>query len=208
MFAIEIDGTSYYPALLVDPQHDRRRLAALCRVLYPAPPLYRLDFLASRWSSLGDSTPLEALRTRQGRRLLREFAMGWAEEFSRTLVRIYLGAFRGEEEALPLVCTAVADIDPRVKWLERAACAVQDGANTQPGGPYPQAKAATVFVSRRTTGDAPEVLETRLDVVIEKGVAHCRTTTNDCPRYNLCPVTVGRSDDVVAIVRRILASAK
>ncbi|MGP8476430.1 hypothetical protein [Burkholderia sp. PR2] len=206
VFSIEIDGTGYYPALLVDPAHDRRRLAKLCRVLYPAPPLSRLNFLMSRWAPLGDSTPLEALRTREGRRLLREFALGWAEEFSRTIVRIYVGAFRGKDEALLLVCTAVANIDPRVRWLERTACAVQDDANIRLEGPYPQARAVTVVVSRHMMGESHEVPEARLDVDITNGVAHCRVTIDDYPSYDLRPVKVGKKADIVAVIRKILPS--
>jgi hypothetical protein len=61
VFLIQVDGKAYYPALLVDPAYDLRRLASVCRVLWPAPPDLRLDFLTSGHGALGGITPLQAL---------------------------------------------------------------------------------------------------------------------------------------------------
>jgi len=209
VFFIEIDGRGYYPALLAKPSHNARRLAAVCRILWPGDPMSRLSFLTSRRGSLGGVTPLEAMQSDDGYRRLRQTAKGWAAEWSRTVVEIYLGEYVGHEaEGLPLVCTAVVEVDPRVNVLKRASCAVHDDANTRPDGPYPHAKLATVLVLRDNVCGPKDVLEARLNIVVEGGRAHCGVLMNDYPRYDLEAVKINSKDDVVTMVRRLLASYK
>jgi hypothetical protein len=80
VFSVEVDGVEYYPALLADPAYNSRRLAALCRILWPVEPMSRLGFLTTRRGSLGDMTPLEAMQTGAGYRRVREVAKAWAAE--------------------------------------------------------------------------------------------------------------------------------
>jgi len=205
VFSIEVEGNAYYPRLLVDPIHNLQRLAYVCRILWPASPDSRLDFLTSENGALGDITPLHALANDDSYRELLTVARGWASEFSRTTVKICAGEFiRGIE--LPTVCTGVAEIDPRKNIWRRAMEALQEGANLRPAGPFCRAKAATVFVSRSTAGKPGELMEARLDVIVIRGLAHTGVVTGNAPRCDLSPVSVEKVDDVVTVVRKILAA--
>jgi hypothetical protein len=207
VFSIEIDGNAYYPSLLVEPAHNVRRLAYLCRVLWPAPPESRLDFLTSENGALGGITPLQAMTNDCSYRELLMHARGWASEFSRTTVKICVGEFiRGIE--LPIVCTGVAEIDPRESLWRRAREALQGGGNLRPDGPYCQAEAVTVFVFRSTAGKPGVQLDARLDVIVDHGLAHTGILTSDSPRCDLMPVRVDKGDDVVTVVRKILATCE
>ena len=140
-----------------------------------------------------------------GYRELLTVARGWASEFSRTTVKICAGEFIREIE-LPTVCTGVAEIDPRKNIWRRAMEALQEGANLRPAGPFCRAKAATVFVSRSTAGKPGELMEARLDVIVIRGLAHTGVVTGNAPRCDLSPVSVEKVDDVVTVVRKILAA--
>ncbi|MFM0078786.1 hypothetical protein P0D72_07830 [Paraburkholderia sediminicola] len=203
VFSIEVDGSAYYPSLLVDPAYNLRRLAYVCRILWPAPPDSRLDFLTSENGALGGISALQALAIDRSYRELLMHARGWASEFSRTTVKICAGEFiRGIE--LPIVCTGVAEIDPRKSIWCRAVEALQGGGNLRPDGPYCQAQAATVFVSQSTAEKPGELLEARLDVIVVKGLAHTGVVTSNSPRSDLSPVRVEKVDDVVTVIRKIL----
>ena len=207
VFSIEVDGKAYYPALLVDPAYDLRRLASVCRVLWPAPPDLRMDFLTSGHGALGGITPLQALVKDDSYRELRIVATGWASEFSRTTVKVCAGEF-GHGKELPVVCTGVVEIDPRTSIWRRASEALQPGGNLRPDGPYPQANVATVFVTRSSAGGPQEVPEARLDVIDVKGVAHTGAVIANYPRSDLCPVKVDRGDDAITVVRKILVACE
>ncbi|WP_176060935.1 hypothetical protein [Paraburkholderia sp. BCC1876] len=207
VFSIEIDGSAYYPRLLVDPRHNARRLAYVCRVLWPAPPASRLDFLTSENSALGGITPLQALAIDCSYRELLTHAKGWASEFCLTTVMVCKGAFLRDIE-LPVVCTGYVEADPRERLWRRVAEALEAGGNLSPDGPYCQAKLATVFVSRNTAGKPGELREARFDVIVAKGLAHTGVVTADAPRYDLNPVRVDKSDDIVAVIRKVLAACE
>lgn len=67
IFSVEIEGRTYFPAVLADKSFGKRRLATLLRLLRPSvPPMARYLLLVSRRGSLGDKTPLQA--TRRGKR--------------------------------------------------------------------------------------------------------------------------------------------
>jgi hypothetical protein len=108
---------------------------------------------------------------------------------------------------LRLVCTGIAEIDPRQNLWRRAAIALQPGGTLRPDGPYARTKAVTVFVLRSTDGGAQDVLEVRLDVVIAKGKAHASVESNQ-PPLDLEPVPVNKTDDIAVVVRKIVASTK
>lgn len=203
IFSIDVDGSAYYPRLLIDRTQNFRRLAYVCRILWPAPPNARLDFLISPNGALGNLTPLQALKSEAHYRELLRHARGWASEFSRTVVKICDGEFI-EGATLPVVCTGVVEIDPRASVWRRAAEAVEEGGNLWPDRPYPRTKAVTVLVSRSTAGNSGTAIEARLDVILNKSLAHTSVLVENFPRTNLCPVRVDKADDVVAVVRKIL----
>jgi hypothetical protein len=207
VFSIEVDGSAYYASLLVDPAYNLRRLAYVCRILWPAPPDSRLDFLTSENGALGGITPLQALANDCSYRELLMHARGWASEFSLTTVKVCTGEFLRDIE-LPVVCTGYVEADPRESLWRRAAEALQPGGNLRPDGPYCHAKAATAFVSRSTAGKPGELMEARLDVIVAKGLAHTGVMTADAPRCDLSPVRVDKSDDIVAVIRKILAACE
>ncbi|CAN0622892.1 conserved protein of unknown function [Burkholderia multivorans] len=205
VFSVDVDGGPYYPAFLAEPTPYPERLAVLCRILYPAPPIARLRFLTSRRGSLGGITPLEALATDEDYQRVRCIARGWAAEWSRTIVTVHVGECLSHDASpLPLVCTGAVEIDARVPVLDRAAAALSDDANLRPAGPYICGQAATVFVQRSTAGDAPAVLEGRLDVVVVMGIAQGSMEMSNYPRAELSPVNVGAADDVVTVVRKLI----
>ncbi len=207
VFSIEVDGAAYYPRLLVDPELNSRRLAYVCRILWPASPPERLHFLTSRSVALSAVTPLQALKDDSSYRRLLILARGWASEFSRTIVEICDNEFiLGATPSV--VCTGAVEMDPRVSIWRRAAEALEDGGNLWPDGPYPRASAATVLVSRGTAGRPGDVLEGRLDVLVSKGLAHTGVVVENYPRSDLEPVRVDKADDVVTVIRKILAASR
>ncbi|SEK07244.1 hypothetical protein [Paraburkholderia diazotrophica] len=88
VFALDVDGTDYFPALLADKRLNRKRLRAICYIIAPAPPWSRLDFLWSRNGSLGNKSPLDMLGGDADYLLLRKLAEAWAAEYSRTAVKL------------------------------------------------------------------------------------------------------------------------
>jgi hypothetical protein len=207
IFKLEVDGAVYYPALLADTEHDLKRLAALCRILWPVEPMSRLGFFSTRRGSLGDLTPLEVMQTDAGYRRVREVAKAWAAEWSLTIVKIYVGEYLSHDAKLPVVCAGFAEIDPRRSIWQRAAEALQLGGNLRPGGPYPKAKTATVFVLQSTAGGPQDIFQMRLDIITKRGAAHTSVVSSQ-PPLDLEPVLVGETDDVVTIVRKVVASVR
>ena len=204
IFSVEVEGGQYYPALLADPEHDSRRLATICRILWPAEPHSRLHFLTARSVALGGVTPLEALRTDESYRRLLVQARGWASEWSRTLVEVRVGECLDSNSVLPLACTAVTEIDPRISVWRRALDALESAGNVRPDGPYAKAAAVTVFISRSAAGQTGATREVRLDILIEKDVAHTGVVAVGFPPSDLPPVGVDKSDDVVEVVLKVI----
>lgn len=102
VFSMAVDDVMYYPALLADPALDRKRLQAICRILVPAPAGSRLHFLSSTRGSLGGRSPLELLVDDDDFKTLKRLAAAWADEWSRTAVKMYEGAHEIEPK----------DVDP------------------------------------------------------------------------------------------------
>ncbi|WP_250473089.1 hypothetical protein [Caballeronia sp. GAFFF1] len=202
-FSIAVDGVEYFPSLLADPCVDRKRLQSICRILVPAPPACRLDYLSSKQGNLGDVTPLEALADEKNYRWLREMAHAWAAEWSRTSVQIYAGLCElGEPEP---TYVAVCETDPRADLWRRALEAMESGGYITPPSPYPSAGAATVLVVRREAGDSNHVEEARLDVSIVDKVARVLIHTRDL-RQELEEVPVAGADNIVEVVRLVVAA--
>jgi hypothetical protein len=203
VFSVVVDGRPFYPTFLVDAAYNRRRLEYVCRILWPAPPSERLFFLTQRYGSLGEITPLQALADEKNFKQLLIVARGWASEYSRTVVKICAGEFSPGTE-LPVVCTGVEEIDPRLNLWRRAREALHDGGNLRPEGPYARLSTATVFITR-DTAPGPRVFdEARLDIVVARGHAHASAVFANYPRCDLLRVRVSNSDDIVTVVRKVL----
>jgi hypothetical protein len=61
LFTVDVDGRAYYPAFFTDGTVDRNVLERISRALGQLPGWSKWDFFVSRWGSLGDLSPLEAL---------------------------------------------------------------------------------------------------------------------------------------------------
>jgi DNA-binding CsgD family transcriptional regulator len=61
-FALDVGGEDYYPGFYADPGLDRKVLEDITRVLGDLPGAEKLVFFRSALGSLGDLTPLAALR--------------------------------------------------------------------------------------------------------------------------------------------------
>ncbi|MFM0126742.1 hypothetical protein [Paraburkholderia sediminicola] len=204
VFSMMVDGVQYFPALLADPTVDRKRLQSVCRILVPAPPDCRLDYLSARQGNLGNITPLEALSEDKSYRWLREMARGWAAEWSRTTVKIYAGPSVEEPCEIEPTYVAVCEADPRENLWKRAMEAMEAGGYIAPPGPHPQVDTATFFVIRSSAGDSDELLEARLNVDIVDDVA--RVLIHICnSRDETDAVSVAGADNIVDVVHRIVA---
>jgi hypothetical protein len=207
VFSVDVEGRQYYPALLANPKHDSRRLATICRILWPAEPHARLFFLTARNAALGGETPLEAMRSDEGYKRLLVKARGWASEWSRTVVEVRVGEYPDPDSVLPLACTAVTEIDPRTSVWRRALDALESAGNVRPDGPYSKAAAVTVFIFLSRAGEAGATEEARLDIVVERGVAHTGVVAAGFPRSDLPSARVGKADDVVEVARKVIGQA-
>ncbi|WP_172162192.1 hypothetical protein [Paraburkholderia elongata] len=207
VFTIEVDGGQYFPSLLVTPGLDRKRLQSVCRILVPAPPECRLDYLESRQGNLGDISPLEALHDEKSYRWMRQMARAWAAEWSRTAATIYLGRHREVPAGIEPLVTAMQDFDPRINLWTRAASTLREPGYLRPDGPYPQANLATVFVTRYPAGGARAIAEARVTVSIANGFARARAVCGVEPGYNLDPAPVGMDDSIVDAVSRLFIVA-
>ncbi|MDY7786955.1 MULTISPECIES: hypothetical protein [Burkholderia cepacia complex] len=202
-FSIAVDGVEYLPALLADPTVDRKRLQSVCRILAPAPPECRLDYLSSRQGNLGDITPLEALADEKNYRRLREMARAWAAEWSRTTVQICAGPCEpGEIES---TYVAVCEADPRTNLWKRALEAMDAGGYIAPPGPYPWRDAATVLIVRSDAGKPDDVEEARLDVSVSDGAARVLVRARDSCQV-LEDVSVAGANSIVEVVHRVIES--
>jgi hypothetical protein len=62
MFTVEVDGQTYYPAFFADGNVDRAVLEKISRMLGTMPGWMKWDFFTASRGSLGDVSPLDALR--------------------------------------------------------------------------------------------------------------------------------------------------
>lgn len=167
VFIVEVDGDSYIPALLAHTTHNRERLQTICRIIFPAPPSSRLDFLESQDASLGGRRPLEMLDDVRDFSLLRRAAAAWAAEWSRTSVKIYEGLHESEPGDVPPIYTASAEIDPRRPLWERASEALKVHGYEWPLGTYSEARQFTLFVERQTAGQFGPTPEACMQIVVD-----------------------------------------
>ncbi|CAH2897729.1 MAG: hypothetical protein PCALPYG88_2063 [uncultured Paraburkholderia sp.] len=166
VFAVEVDGVQYVPAVLADPSLNRKRLQAICQLIVPAPPQSRLDFLVSQNGSLGDR-PLDMLEDDNDFKTLRQAAVAWAAQWSRTIVKMYEGMHETEPNDVSPSYTASTEIDPRRPLWERASEALHAHGYQWPLGPYPDVRRFSVFVARQAAGDAALTLEACIQIVAD-----------------------------------------
>jgi hypothetical protein len=69
--------------------------------------------------------------------------------------------------------------------------------------PSPSGSYLTVFIGRKTGDDVAPLA--RLAVTVRDGLASASIVSNDASRVDTAPVAVNSDDDVVAIVRKVLA---
>ncbi|MFM0492259.1 hypothetical protein, partial [Paraburkholderia graminis] len=106
VFAVEVDGVQYVPAVLANPSLNSKRLQAICQLIVPAPPMSRLEFLVSQNGSLGDRRPLDMLEDDNDFKTLRQAAVAWAAQWSRTIVKMYEGMHETEPNDVSPLYTA------------------------------------------------------------------------------------------------------
>jgi hypothetical protein len=159
VFAVTVDDVQYFPALLADPAHNRKRLQEICRIIEPAPADSRLDFLASWRESLGERRPLDMLEIEEDFESLRRLAKGWAAEWWRTSVKVYEGEHETEPVDAEPLYIAAAEIDPRRRLWERASEALHVHGYQWPLGPYAEVQKFSLFVEQQEAGGSPTVPE-------------------------------------------------
>jgi hypothetical protein len=207
VFSIEVDDVPYFPAVLCDPKRDRARLYSICRILVPAPSASRLDFLESGQAPLGDLSPLDALDDPQLYRSLRKFARAWAAEWSRVIVKIYVGNYVEEPEDVMPVHTAADEGDLRTNLWTRALGALQAGGYIVPLRSLPQAGEVTIFITRYAVGNRPAVLEARVVLKVAGDLAHVGVSVLGTARRDISVPIVG-SDNVVDVVLQAIGAIR
>jgi hypothetical protein len=202
IFEIEVDGVRYIPALLADHAMNLRRLHSVCRILVPAHPVSRLNYLTTRHGNLGGISPIAALSDDERYRRLREMARAWASGWSMTTVEIFAGDI-GETAGLRPVYTAAREIDPRANVWKRVVKAVTDGGYIEPSGPYPYLKSATVCVMRRSGSPVSSVLEARMTLKIADYIAQVTFDMSDGRHVQTRRISMVGASSVVDAVHRI-----
>jgi hypothetical protein len=82
LFTVDVEGQSYFPAFFTDGKVDRSQLEVISKLLGQLPGWTKWDFFTTRRGSLGDLSPLEALRKGKVEEV-RRVAKAFAEEESR-----------------------------------------------------------------------------------------------------------------------------
>lgn len=207
LFSIGVDGLEYFPAVLGDPGRERTRLYSLCRILVPAPSASRLDFLESRQDCLGGLSPLDALGHARLYRSVRDAARAWAAEWSRTLVKIFIGRYLEEPADSEPAYMAVDEIDPRTALWKRAVGALQADGYISPPRMLPQAYEATVFITRHAVGNRPAVLEARIALKVAGDLAHVEISVPGTAHGDLS-VSLAGSDNVADVVLQTIEAIR
>jgi hypothetical protein len=205
VFAVEVDGVQYVPAVLANPSLNSKRLQAICRLIVPAPPLSRLDFLVSQNGSLGDRRPLDMLEDDNDFKTLRQAAVAWAAQWSRTIVKLYEGTHETEPiHVLPLY-TACAEIDPRRPLWERASEALHADGYEWPLGPYPDVRTFSVLVARQAAGDAALTLEACIQIVVDREDVRIRIVAAPGATLKSQTLPALRKTSLIDLAKRVIA---
>lgn len=212
IFALDVEGKPYYPSTLADARLPGTRLQAICRILAPAPPEARLDFLRSEHGNLGDRAPISMLIDDGEYQALRESAKDWAAQWWRTAVTVY-GSERGAPPitAVHPIYTAMTEIDPRMPLWRRASRALHE-ANFEwpPNGPYTEASEFTFFVDSIKSGYSEPIREARVKVIVENDVlrVRVRVMADGADIDESYELPTRRLEDVISVTKRIVGQLR
>jgi len=205
VFAIEVDGVQYVPAVLANPSLNRKRLQAICQLIVPAPPMSRLEFLVSQNGSLGDRRPLDMLEDDNDFKTLRQAAVAWAAQWSRTIVKMYEGMHETEPNDVSPLYTATAEIDPRRPPWERASEALHAHGYQWPLGPYTDVRQFTLFVERQTAGDSAPTPEACVQIVVDGEDIRIRIVAAPGATLRSRTMPTGNHKGLIDIAKRVIA---
>ncbi|MGY6121553.1 hypothetical protein ACW9YQ_14495 (plasmid) [Paraburkholderia strydomiana] len=205
VFAVEVDGVEYVPAVLADRSHNRRRLQAICRIMVPAPTLSRLDFLVSPNGSLGDRVPLGMLTDDRDFEVLQQTAAVWAAEWSRTSVKVYEGVHETKPINVSPLYTATAEVDPRAALWARASEALHAYGYHWPLGPYPNSRRLTLFIERKAAGDAALTPEACVQISVEGEDIRIRVVAASGTTLRTEAMRAGNHRSLIDIAKSVIA---
>ncbi|OAJ55981.1 hypothetical protein A6V36_30420 [Paraburkholderia ginsengiterrae] len=205
VFTVEVDEASYIPALLAAPAHNRRRLHAICRIIVPAPPLSRLDFLSSQRGSLGGRRPLDMLDSDVDFKAVKRIAAAWAAEWSRTVVKLYAGDHQLEPSDVEPLYTATTEIDPRKPLWTRASEALHLHGHEWPLDPHRVIPIFTLFVSRQAVGDSTPTPEACVQVLVVGERIRIRIVAAAGTVLGSQIITAGKYKTFVDIAKQVVA---
>ncbi|MFM0544251.1 hypothetical protein PQR29_05940 [Paraburkholderia strydomiana] len=208
VFAVEVDGVQYLPAVLADPVHNLRRLQAVCQIIEPAPPMSRLDFLMSENGSLCDRRPLDMLEDDVDFNTLRRAAAAWAAEWSRTSVKVYEGVHETKPIDVSPLYTASAEIDARRPLWERASETLHAHGYQWPLGPYTDVRQFSVFVERHTAGDAAPTPEACIQIVLDGGDIRIRVVAAPGSTLKSQTLPALKQTNLIDLAKRVIAHLK
>ena len=79
LFAMELGDETYYPAFYLQLDTDRKKFERVCKALGGISGWSKLDFFTRPKGSLGDKTPLQALKDKDSLEAVVTSAIGFAE---------------------------------------------------------------------------------------------------------------------------------
>ncbi|MFM0377812.1 hypothetical protein PQQ72_12435 [Paraburkholderia strydomiana] len=205
VFAVEVDGVEYVPAIFSDPSLNRRRLQAICQIIMPAPPLSRLDFLTAQNGTLGERRPLDMLADDRDFEVLQPVAAAWAAEWSRTSVKVYEGVQETEPINVPPLYTATAEIDPHRALWARASGALHAHGYHWPLGPYPDSRRFTLFIERQTAGDAALTSEACVQISVDGEDIRIRVVAASGTTLRTETMPAGNHRSLIDIAKSVIA---
>ncbi|MFM0124718.1 hypothetical protein P0D73_38560 [Paraburkholderia sp. RL18-101-BIB-B] len=205
VFTVAVDGASYIPALLADPAVNRKRVQAICRIIVPAEPLSRLDFLSSQRGGLGNRRPLDMLDSDVDFKLLQRIAAAWAAEWSRTIVKMYKGEHQCEPSDVEPLYTATVEIDPRKALWNRASEALHAHGYEWPLSPYREARIFTLFVGRQAVGDSAPIPEACLQILVVGELVRIRIVAAPGTALNSQTIAAGKHETFVDVAKQVIA---
>ncbi|MFM0502965.1 hypothetical protein [Paraburkholderia caffeinilytica] len=204
VFMLEVDGVKYFAASLAVPANQRGSVSEICRVIATAPSDARLDFLTSPRESLGERSPLEVLKNKEGFKLVSRMAAAWAAEWSRTSVRMYNGSHEAEPKGVDPLYTAAADVDPRKPMWDSASTALHVHGYEWPLGPYPDARTFSLFVERQAVGDDKATPEACVQIAVVGEYVQIRIVAAPGTALQSETVPTGKARSFVDVAKRVI----
>ncbi len=80
LFVLEVAGEIYYPAFYLQHDTERKKVERVCRALGDISGWSKWDFFTRPKNSLGDKTPLQALKDKDSLAAVVTSAIGFAEQ--------------------------------------------------------------------------------------------------------------------------------